>query len=319
MSLESQAIRVLDEWYGVLDRYQDRLPAKGSIAAALHVLDRLRIEYDLNIASHVTEGEAQIIGLSSRAIKRLLTDFGEARVLSSVAGRSNRGARGDVAALLVAMKPLHLETKSEAERLGALTAMQRKLVTAYIPLYFSVKRVRATFDINEATWRFVETILQNAKDSGKGGPVAEYLVGAKLALLYPGKEIRNKRFSVSDVQSGFSGDFELGNTVFHVTVAPMSELFEKCRSNLEHGLRVYLLVPESLVAGTRQNAELQAAGRITVKSIESFIATNIDELCDFDGNQLQGGLRRLLETYNGRVDKVEIDKSMLIDIPPNVG
>ena len=79
----------------------------------------------------------------------------------------------------------------------------------------------------------------------------------------------------------------------------MPELFAKCRANLDRGLRVYLLVPDSLVAGARQNAELLAAGRIAVESIESFVVTSVDELAGFD---VVGSLRRLLETYNPRVD-----------------
>lgn len=117
---------------------------------------------------------------------------------------------------------------------------------------------------------------------------------------------------------GYSGDFEIGNTAFHVTVAPMPELLEKCKGNLERGLRVYLLVPDAQVVGARQNAELLAAGRIAVESIESFVATNVDELSEFDGDQLKSGFRRLLEMYNARVDAVELDKSLMIDIPPNL-
>jgi hypothetical protein len=98
----------------------------------------------------------------------------------------------------------------------------------------------------------------------------------------------------------------------------MPELLEKCKENLDRGLRVYLLVSDAQVAGARQNAELLAEGRIAVESIESFVATNIDELSEFDGAKLKSGFRRLLETYNERVDGIEIDKSMLIDIPPNL-
>ena len=196
--------------------------------------------------------------------------------------------------------------------------MQRRIVTEYVSRFFSVKRVKVTFDINDATWKFIHSILENARQSGKGGPVAEYLVGAKLSLRFPGKDIRNKRFSESDAQSGYHGDFEIGSTVFHVTVAPMPELFEKCKGNLERGLRVYLLVPDAVVIGTRQNTVLVAGGRIAVESIESFVATNVDELCEFDGDRLKSGFRRLLEAYNTRVDEVELDKSMLIDIPANL-
>lgn len=318
-SPESQAIQVLDDWYRHLDLFQDKLPAKGSVAAALHVLNRLQSNYTLDISAHVAAvGESQIAGLSAASVKKVLAEHGETRRLSAVGGRSNRGARGAVAALLTAMKPLNLETKPEAERIRVLKAMQDHVVREYVSLYFSVKRVKAIFNINDATWKFIHSILENAGQSGKGGPVAEYLVGAKLSLRFPGKKIRNKRFSESDVQGGYHGDFEVGNTVFHVTVAPMPELYEKCSGNLEHGLRVYLLVPEAIAIGVRQNAVWGAAGRIAVESIESFVATNVDELCEFDGDRLKSGFRRLLETYNARVDEVEMDKSMLIDIPANL-
>lgn len=92
---------------------------------------------------------------------------------------------------------------------------------------------------------------------------------------------------------------------------------KKCRENLRIGKRVYLLVPESLLAGTRQNADLLAAGRIAVESIESYVATNIDELSDYQSHV--SGFRRLLEKYNERVDGVELDKSLLIEIPQNLG
>ena len=319
MSLEEEAIEVLDGWYNALDLFQDKLPAKGSIAAALHVLERLQTKFDLQIGSHVAGGEAQITGLSSSALRKVLAKFGETRALSAVGGRSNRGARGAIAILLAAIEPLRFEKLPDDERTLILSAMQRHIVEVYVSRYFAVKRVKATFNANDATWRFVNTILLNARQSGKAGPVAEYLVGAKLALCFPKKEIRNKQFSTADVQGGYAGDFEVGNTAFHVTVAPMPELFEKCRGNLERGMRVYLLVPDSLVLGTQQNAELLEAGGITVKSIEQFVATNIDELCDFEtDDRLRNGLLRLLETYNSRVDEVELDKSLLIEIPSNL-
>jgi hypothetical protein len=318
MPVESDAIRVIDEWYDGLDLYQDKLPSKGSIAAALHVLNRLRISYDLDVSAHVASGEAQITGLSAATVKKALAEFGETRVLSAVGGRSNRGARGDIAKLLDALRGLQLDRLPESNRNDLLKAMQQHLVTNYVGRFFAVKRVKASFDRNASTWRFIHTIIHNAKASGKAGPVAEYLVGAKLTLRFPDKEIRNKRFSTADVQGGYSGDFEIGSTAFHVTVAPMPELLEKCKTNLERGLRVYLLVPDAQVVGARQNAELLAAGRIAVESIESFVATNVDELSEFDGEKLKSGFRRLLETYNARVDTVELDKSMLIDIPPNL-
>lgn len=318
MPLREHAIRAIEEWYAELARYQDRLPSKGTIAAALVVLGRLRGNYDLDVNAHVAEGQAQIAGLSAASVQRVLREFGETRVLSAVGGRSNRGARGDIQSLLDRLRRLRLEEQTDNERNEALRAIQAHIVREYVSLYFKIKRVKAAFDPAAASSRFVHALLENARASGKSGAVAEYLVGAKLALRFPGKSIRNKRFSTADAQGGFSGDFEIGNTAFHVTVAPMPELFVKCRGNLERGLRVYLVVPESQVAGARQNAELLASGRMAVESIESFVATNIDELSEFDGRKLVSGFRRLLGVYNERVDAVELDKSMLIEVPPNL-
>jgi hypothetical protein len=205
MSIEANAIEVLDHWYNSLELYQDNLPAKGSIGAAMHILSRLRTEFDLRIESHVAGGEAQITGLSAGTLRKLFLEFGETRELTSVGGRSNRGARGDVSLLLTALVPLRLESFASDKRNAVLIAMQRHIVDKYVSRFFAVKRVKATFDINDATWRFVNTILLNAKKSGKAGAVAEYLVGAKLAIRFPQKSIRNKRFSTSDAQGGFEG------------------------------------------------------------------------------------------------------------------
>jgi hypothetical protein len=318
MSLIDESIRVLDDWYSNLQTYTDHLPSRGSIAAALHVLERLRTSFNLDVANHVSEGESQIAGLSSSTLNRLLARFDEQRRLSAVAGRSNRGARGDIANLLTSMRSLELGNVSDEARSKVLEAMQSHIVTDYVSKYFAVQRVRAVFDANAPTRKCIEAILRNAKDSRKAGPVAEHLVGAKLALRFPQMEIRNKPFSEADVQGGFVGDFEIGSTAFHVTMAPMQPLFEKCNMNLQSGLQVYLLVPDVHLAGARDNSELLSNGRIAVESLETFVATNVDELAEFEGSLLKSGIRRLLEKYNERVAAIEHDQSLLIDIPPNL-
>lgn len=318
MSVADEAVRVIDHWCSSLRKYQDQLPAKGSIATALHVLGRLRVDYRLDITAHVADGEAQITGLSTRAVKTILAEFGETRALSAVGGRSNRGTRRVASSLLSAIRPLNLEELDQATRDQVLRAMQQHIVTNYVSQFFAAQRVKALFDPSTTSSRFIDAILENARSSGKAGPVAEYLVGAKLACRFPNIPIRNKRFSTSDAQAGLAGDFEIGDTVFHVTMSPMPELFEKLKGNLEQGHRIYVLVPRDHLVGAQQNAGLIAAGRIAVESIESFVGTNIDELCEFDGAKLKSGFRCLLDKYNERVDAVELDKSMLIDIPANL-
>jgi hypothetical protein len=114
------------------------------------------------------------------------------------------------------------------------------------------------------------------------------------------------------------GDFLVGNTAFHVTVSPMPSVYERCKRNTSDGLRAYLLVPDNLLQGSRQNAELACAGKISVESIESFVGQNIEELSTFSSESLPKQLFELLRIYNERVDAVELDKSMLIELPPQL-
>jgi hypothetical protein len=171
------------------------------------------------------------------------------------------------------------------------------------------------YEPSYSTWRTIHDLLVVARENGKYGPVAQYLVGAKLQLRFPELAIENESYSTADDQLGRPGDFYIGDTAFHVTVAPMPPVFEKCKRNIESGYRTYLLVPDGMLAGARQNAELAAFDKIAVESIESFVSQNIEEISKFSKPGLLSGLRKLLETYNQRVNTVETDKSMLIEIP----
>lgn len=120
------------------------------------------------------------------------------------------------------------------------------------------------------------------------------------------------------MQAGESGDFKVGDTIFHVTVAPVLALFDKCKRNLADGFRVYVVVPERVTIGARQNAEQAAAGKIHVVSIESFVSQNIEEIAEFSADRVRDGFYRLFSTYNERVNAIENDKSLLLEIPKNL-
>ncbi len=63
---------------------------------------------------------------------------------------------------------------------------------------------------------------------------------------------------------------------------------------------------------------MMLSGQIGVESIESFVATNIEEISLFLKKKVVHGMRGLLEIYNRRVSECETDKSLLIEIPRNV-
>jgi hypothetical protein len=320
MTNREQALHILRDWWDALPTYKQNngLPAQGTLAGALVVLDRLQSDYSLDMEAHTAEGGAQIIGLGRTRTSEILARFGETRPFLEEGGRTNRGTRRNIRTLLEALAPLDLDALPQAERNAVLIEMQRWLVLEKVSEYFSRERVKFDFIPEQTAWQTVHDILTAAKMVGKEGQVAQYLVGAKLALRFPDVGVRNDLYSTSDAQSGLPGDFVLGSTVFHVTVSPMPAHYDKCKANVQMGYDVYLLVPDRLMVGARQNAEGILPGRISVQSLEAFVSQNLEELSCFARSGRTSGFRALLQTYNARVDAIEADKSLLIEIPHNL-
>jgi hypothetical protein len=168
------------------------------------------------------------------------------------------------------------------------------------------------------TWHIVHELLHLAASEGKAGPVAQHIVGAKLQLRFPDLAVSNESANTADMQTQRPGDFLIGNTAFHITVAPMTPVFEKCKHNIAQGLKPFLLVPDNKLIGTRQNAEQMSEQQIAVESIESFVSQNIDEISVFQKDNLILRIKDLIAVYNKRVDEVETDKSLMIELPSNL-
>jgi len=210
------------------------------------------------------------------------------------------------------------ERASTEERKLLAWDIAAQLVSSVAQTFLEYRKhgpIEVRYDPGLTTWANVHQLILCANEVGKAGPVAQYLVGAKLALRFPDSEVSNERFSAADAPSGRLGDFAVGDTVIHVTVSPTPALYRKCERNIAEGSRVYLLVPDTFLLGARQNAEGAAAGKIAVESLESFLSQNLEEMSCFSKDKRISGFRRLLETYNARVDAIETDKSLMIEIP----
>jgi len=304
---------LIQAWYSSLRTFGG-VPAKGSLAGALVTLERLKTNFDLTLDAHTTSGKSQIAGVGPAALRSILTRFNEKRPLLVEAGRTNRGLRGDIDSLLQVLKGSGLEKLTSQEREKAIEEMQLFLVKR-IQDVFARARIKAVYDPSLTTHQYIHRVLAAAKEAGKHGPVAEYLVGAKLQIRFPQLIVENKISSSADQQRGKSGDFRIGDTVFHVTAAPGTSLYEKCKRNIDDGLKVYLIVPKEAVYGCEQNVDQMFAGKISVVSIETFISQNLDELGGFSKDLQSREVAELISIYNKRVDEVEADKSLLIEVP----
>lgn len=317
MSTDAEVEALFAAWYAGLKLYAGGFPARGTIGGALVVLERLHVGGELSIDAHTAQGGAQIAGASGAAVAAILARFDETRPFLSEGGRTNRGLRGDIAAMLATLAGTKLPQLPEQERRELIHRLQRFLVDR-VRDYHNRQRLRVVYSPLKSTWQFINDLLHVAREDGKEGQVAPYLVGAKLQLRFAELAISNHLASTADEFSGRRGDFEVGQTVFHITVSPMGPVYEKCKRDLDAGRRVYLLVAHNAVVGAKQIAEAVAPGQIMVEAIETFVAQNVDELSAFGEQPQPGQLFALLSLYNHRVDAIERDKSLLIEIPSNI-
>lgn len=155
----------------------------------------------------------------------------------------------------------------------------------------------------------ISDLLSQADEKGKCGDVAQYLVGAKLALRFdqdvpvlPANKADRK--SRADAKARL-GDFELGSAVIEVAMGlPDEKHVVQIAEALEDAdLEVWLLTRADRVA-TWKNELRGSEGvdfrRVVVTSVEAFVGQNITELGGFSAKGKQLKLKELFELYNTR-------------------
>ena len=311
-------LSVFEEWFNSLKIVKaNNGPANGTISATLVLLERLKEKYDLDFETHVAAGGAQIKGASGAAVASILHQFGEIRPFAKEGGRTNRGGQGDIRPLFISLAHLNLELLDGQRRNDILTSFQAFLVEK-VKDFHNRQKLKLVFDPKLSTWQMIHDLFKTAHNEGKAGYVAQHLVGAKLQLRFPEVKVSNESASTADKPTNRSGDFSIGNTIFHITVSPMEGVYKKCQENVKEGLKVYLIVPDAKLAAARQLAEQYCNGQIAVESLESFISQNIEELSVFAADKLKYSLAKLVKIYNERVNAAEVDKSLMIELPSNL-
>ncbi len=157
----------------------------------LVVLERLKTSFDLDLASHLAPGGAQIQGASGAAVRNILAAFGETRAFVGEGGRTNRASPAYAKGLLGAIGSAGLQALGEEERRAVLHELQSFLVDK-VREFHNRERLKPVYDPTQSTRHFICDLLALAEETGKRGPVAQYLVGAKLQLRFPKVKVRNK-------------------------------------------------------------------------------------------------------------------------------
>lgn len=159
---------------------------------------------------------------------------------------------------------------------------------------------------------FILELLQKAEALGLKAQMMRHLVGALLHLLFPATvddpTLREEGREIS------LGDFLVGDTAVQVVQIPVLDMYEKSKEILALGYQVLLLVEDKYFCGTRQNAEILLPGKIMVNSIESFVCQSIESLAGYTKAKTAQVIRKLVEEYNQRVQRLESDPSLLITV-----
>ena len=311
-------VRAVREWFEAESR--GREIAIGIANGGLHLVECFRVAFPLSSEDFASRRASQVKGLSGPSGDRIIARF--LKGMSSIGTEAGRTSRGTLPAVGLLADRLNgiAEARSLTPRQRARAAdeMQRWLIENPIKAYFQRQKLAPSLDPRRATAANVVSILSAARERNQAGPVAQHVVGAKLALRFPDMSIENFGYSAADAAGKRPGDFVVNRAVFHVTMAPSMLVLRKCKRNIRDGYRPLLLVPEDRKAGTTQMAESMGLGpEIGILAIEAFVGQNLEEIAEFQ--EFGRLLRRLLEIYNDRVAQAEPDPSLLIEIPDRLG
>jgi hypothetical protein len=278
----------------------------GRLQTALALLERLREYPSLLLSEHLSQsGSAGIQGhegYGDKALERL-----HLQPINKNHGRRSSNLPGWGQQLLDAIAALGFTRATPDSRARILDEAQQVFAA---PLRTIIEEdpleVRLRDRTAEATLR---ELLLAAEEKGKSGDVAQYLVGAKLALrlnlpipVYPAnKSDRTSRFDPAPRL----GDFEIENAVIEVAVGLPDDKHLRQIAEIQDksDAEVWLLTRADRVETWQRelaNTEDVEIKRVVVTSVESFVGQNITELGQFSATGKAEQLKALFDLYNTR-------------------
>lgn len=291
---------------------------KGPLSVALHIT-RYAQEHGLPLQPEtlLAPKGTQVHGLSGGRIKQILFAHGIVRPFASQGGRTSRGSVEKMYIYARFLNQLHLEGSAD------LAAIEEWWVTR-VRDYFAATPLTLEFDPSLSFESVIRRLLEQAERRQRENPgsmyvgmVLQHLVGAKLELLLEGSSVTVEHFgaSVADGPTSRQGDFLIGDSIIHVTTVPSDALMQKCRSNLNAGLKpIVVTLLNQITMGKGNAAVLQIGERVEILAIEQFLTSNVYEHSLFQRSRQQHTVEQLILRYNRIVDEVENDPSIRIQI-----
>lgn len=307
-----------DQLEKALSRFamEKRFKRQGQLGVALVVTQHARkMAFPLDPEKIVTKGGGQVLGLGKGAVQSILKKHGVTRVLASEGGRTSRGSLNNMRAYVALLNQLHEQGQID------LDAIERFWIARVLE-FFASKPFKIRLDASRSLRMVVSDVIQQAEERQKKAPgvyyagaVLQHLVGAKLDCVLEVGKVAHNSYSTADAPSNRAGDFLIGDVAIHVTTSPGEALIQKCRDNLDDGLRPLIVTLQkglAIAEGLAENYGLRE--RIDVFEIEQFVAANLYELGAFAAAGRRTAVNDLVERYNQIVEEVETDPSLRIEM-----
>ena len=306
-----------------MDWYEGKRSKSGNVntnvmCVGLAVAELLKEHFPLTDEIVKSDKGSQVRGLSGSMVSRVLKEHGEEQEFTSEGGRTSRGSLPTAQELASALNSLFADGLDEADRKDVAGTLQSYFVARIQADYFAKQRMKVELDPGKPVSGIVADVLQAAKNrpDQPTGTVAQHLVGAKLELRFPNMEVGRDKANAADQQTNRQGDFQLGSTAFHIIMSPMPKLVARAQENIREGYRPVMLVPFDKVQFATGLFEAEGLSqRVAVQSIESFVGTNIEEMGEFDADDIRTGIAHLIRRYNERIFACETDKSLMVEEP----
>jgi hypothetical protein len=288
---------------------------KGPLCVALVMTKQARMAgLPLDPGQLLTEGGGQVLGLGKGAVQSILTRHGITRILASEGGRTSRGSIGNMREYVALLNELYAEGRADLDAVEGFWIER-------VHEFFAAKPFKIRLDASRSLRTVVRDVLSQAEDRQKttpgvyyAGAVMQHMVGAKLDCALGQGNFEHNSYSTSDQQSGRNGDFFVGDVAIHVTTSPGEAVIERCRDNINDGVRPILVTGQrglTVAEGLADNAGL--GDRIDIFEVEQFIALNLYELGKFAADGRRVAVSDLVNRYNEIVDDVETDPSLKIE------
>jgi len=182
--------------------------------------------------------------------------------------------------------------------------------------------IKIRLDNSKSLRTVVRDVIAQAEERQKttsgvyyAGAVLQHLVGAKLDCALGKGKLDHNSFSTADSPGARVGDFFLGDVAIHITTSPGEAVIERCRDNLNDGMRPVLVTTQrglTVGEGLAQNAGL--ADRIDIFEIEQFVALNVYKLGKFAADGQKTAVTDIVGRYNEIVEEFETDPSLKIEL-----